>query len=86
MLIAQSHGTYDKTTYGPLIGMGAMYVMLLMQVNPLLGQVGGRLGPGNRDFFGPSKIASSRQASAIWGAMDLPASKALRTEPYRSYM
>jgi hypothetical protein len=30
-----------KTTYGPLIGMGAMYVMLLMQANPLLGQVGG---------------------------------------------
>jgi hypothetical protein len=24
------------------------------------------LGPGNRDFFGPCEMASSRQASAIW--------------------
>jgi hypothetical protein len=29
-----------KTTYGPLIDM-AVYVMLLMRENPLLGQVGG---------------------------------------------
>ncbi len=29
-----------KTTYGPLIDMG-MYVMLFMQANPLIGQVGG---------------------------------------------
>ncbi len=27
-------------------------------------------GRGNRDFFGPSEMASSRQASAIWGPKD----------------
>ena len=32
-----------KTTYGPLIDM-ALYVMLLMRENPLLGQVGGGWG------------------------------------------
>ncbi len=25
------------------------------------------LGPGDQDYFGPCKMASSRQASAIWG-------------------
>jgi hypothetical protein len=25
------------------------------------------LGPGNRDYFGPCEMASSRLASAIWG-------------------
>ncbi len=29
--------------------------------------MGGGLGPGNRDFFGPCEMASSRLASAIWG-------------------
>jgi hypothetical protein len=38
-----------------------------MWANPLRGQVGGGLGPGNRDFFGPCDIATSRQASAIRG-------------------
>ncbi len=38
-----------------------------MRANPLPEQVGGGLGPGNRDVFGPCEIASSRQASAIWG-------------------
>jgi hypothetical protein len=53
------------------------------------------LGPGNGDFFGFCEMASSRQASAIWGrkksrfpgpnplalaqVMDLLASKALHT-------
>ncbi len=41
-----------KTTYGPLIDT-ALYVMLLMRANPLLGQVGGGLGPGNLYFLGP---------------------------------
>jgi hypothetical protein len=58
------------------------------------------LGPDNHDFFVPCEMASSRQASAIWGpkklsfprpnpfplaqVMDLHASKALRTGPYQS--
>jgi hypothetical protein len=42
---------YIKTTYGPLIET-ALYLMLLMQADPLLGQVGGGLRPGNLDFFG----------------------------------
>jgi hypothetical protein len=25
------------------------------------------MGPGNQDFFGPCEMASSRQASVIWG-------------------
>jgi hypothetical protein len=36
------------------------------------------MGPGNGEFFGPCEMASSRQASAIWGpknVMYLPASK-----------
>jgi hypothetical protein len=59
---------------------------------------GRELGQGNQDFFGPCEMASSRQASAIWGpekfkisraplalahVMYLPASKALRTGPHR---
>ncbi len=58
------------------------------------------LGPGNQDFFGPCEMASSRQASAVWGpkklrfpwpnpltlalVMDFPASKALRKWLYQS--
>jgi hypothetical protein len=58
------------------------------------------LGPGNRDFFRPCGMASTRQASAIWGSknsrfpglnplplaqlMDLPALKALHTGLYKS--
>ncbi len=30
--------------------------MLLMRLHPLLGQVGGGLGPGNLDFFGPQMV------------------------------
>jgi hypothetical protein len=41
-----------KTTYGPLIDT-ALYIILLMRANPLLGQVEGGLGPGSLDFFGP---------------------------------
>jgi hypothetical protein len=57
-------------------------------------------GPGNQDCFGPCEMASSHQASAIWGlkksrfpgpnplpfaqVMDWPASKALRTGPCQS--
>jgi hypothetical protein len=29
--------------------------------------IGRGSGPGNRDFFGPCEMASSCQASAIWG-------------------
>jgi hypothetical protein len=28
------------------------------------------LGPGNREFFGPSEMASSREVSAIWGCIN----------------
>jgi hypothetical protein len=38
-----------------------------MRADTLQGQVGGGLGPGNRDFFEPWGMASSRKASAIWG-------------------
>jgi hypothetical protein len=41
--------------------------MLLMGANPLRGGKWEGLGPGNRDFFGPCEMASSRKASAIWG-------------------
>jgi hypothetical protein len=44
----------------------APYLMLLMRANPLRGQAGNGLGPGNQDFFGPREIAFSLQASAIW--------------------
>jgi hypothetical protein len=45
----------------------APYIMPLMRANPLQGHVGEGVGHRNRDFFGPCKMASSRQASAIWG-------------------
>ncbi len=41
---------YIKTTYGPLIDT-ALYDMILMQANPLLGQVEGGLALENLDFF-----------------------------------
>jgi hypothetical protein len=41
-----------KTTYGPLIDM-ALYVMLLMRENPLLGQVGGGWTLEISSFLGP---------------------------------
>jgi hypothetical protein len=41
-----------KTTHGPLIDT-ALYVMILMRANPLLGQV----GSGNLDCFGPQKVS-----------------------------
>jgi hypothetical protein len=45
--------------YGHKIYM-APYVMFMMRANPLRGQVEGGLGPGNRDFFGPCEMDSSR--------------------------
>jgi hypothetical protein len=33
---------------------GHVLIMFLIQANPLRGQVGGGLGPGNRDFLGPA--------------------------------
>jgi len=42
----------NKTTYGPLIDK-ALYVMLLMWANPLLGL---GLGPVGIDFFGPQMV------------------------------
>ncbi len=41
-----------KTTCRPLIDT-ALYVMLLMQANPLLGHRGRGLGPGHLNFLGP---------------------------------
>jgi hypothetical protein len=48
--------------YGPMI-YTVPYVMLLMRANPLRGQVGG----GWALDIEPCEMASSRQASAIWG-------------------
>ncbi len=47
------------TIYGPIIYM-ALHVMVLMWADPLRGQVGRGLGPGNRYFFGSCEMASSR--------------------------
>ncbi len=56
-------------------------VILLMRANPLRGQVGGGMGPGNLDFLGPVKWHRAvRRVS--FRDLDLPASKALRTEPF----
>ncbi len=41
-----------KTTYGPLIDM-ALYVMVLMQTNTLLGQLGGGWALKILTFLGP---------------------------------
>ncbi len=78
-----------KTTYGPLI-YTALYVMLLMQANPLLGKVGGGwaleistiLGP---KWHFPDNSMPCHRAQKITGpnplplalVMDLPTSKAL---------
>jgi hypothetical protein len=35
----------------------ASYEMVLMRADPLRGQVGGGLGPGNRALFGPFEMA-----------------------------
>ncbi len=43
--------------YGHMIYM-AMYVMFLMRANPLRGQEGGGLVPGNRDIFSLCEMAS----------------------------
>jgi hypothetical protein len=57
---------YKLAFYGPMI-YTAPYVMLLMRANPLRGQIGVGWAGGNRDFFGPSEMASSRQANGIRG-------------------
>jgi hypothetical protein len=45
-----------------------MYIMCLMREDPLRGQVGGGWALEIETFLGPVKMASSRQASAIWGS------------------
>jgi hypothetical protein len=45
-----------KTTYGPLIDT-ALYIMLLMRANPLLGQVGGGGSLEILTFLGHKKMA-----------------------------
>jgi hypothetical protein len=81
-----------KTAYGPLIDT-ALYLMLLMQPNPLLGQVGGGSGPGNLNIFGAiwlDSISQDPKQSQFPGplplglVMDLPASKGLSTGPHKS--
>jgi hypothetical protein len=64
LLCAGGTALYSVVIYEPMI-YTAPYVMLLMQANPI--QVGGGLGPGNRDFFGPCEMALNRQPSAIGG-------------------
>ncbi len=45
--------------YAPMI-YAAQCIMFWMRAYPLRGQVGGGLGPGNQEFFGPCEMASSR--------------------------
>ena len=52
-----------KTTYAPMI-YTALYIMFWMRAYPLLGQVGGGLGPGNLKFFG-LKMALTYRLHAI---------------------
>jgi hypothetical protein len=42
------------------------YAMFFMRADPLRGQVGGGLGPGNCNSYGAFEMALSRYASAIW--------------------
>ncbi len=57
---------FDLTAIcGPVI-YTAPYVMLLMRATSITRASGRGLGPGNRDFFGPCEMSSSRQASAVW--------------------
>ncbi len=65
----------ELAIYGPMI-YKALYLMLLMQVNPITRASGRGMHPRNRDFFGPCEMASSRQAGALAQVMDLAASKA----------
>jgi hypothetical protein len=59
----------------------APYVMLLMRANPLRGQVGVGWAQEIETFLGPVK--RHRAVRRVpFGDLDLPASKALRTEPY----
>jgi hypothetical protein len=89
-----------KTTYGPLVDT-ALYLILLMRANPLQGQGGGGWSLEIWTFLGPkwqspngSMPFHRAQKSQFPGlnplplalVMDLPASKALRTGPYESYV
>jgi hypothetical protein len=47
------------TIYAPMI-YRAPCIMFWVRAYPLLGQVGGGLGPGIREFFGSCEMASSR--------------------------
>jgi hypothetical protein len=63
-----------------------------MRANPFLGHFGKGLGPGNLNLFGLDTISQGPKKSRFPGpsplplalVMDLLASKALRTEPYKS--
>ncbi len=90
-----------ETTYGPLIDT-ALYVMLLMRANFITLASGRGLVPGNLNFFGPQMalpklhdaITQFLKKSRFQGpnplplalVMDLPASKALCTGPYKSWV
>ncbi len=54
------------TIYAPMI-YTAPCIMLWMRAYPLRGEVGGGWALEFSSFFGPCKMASSRQVSAIWG-------------------
>ncbi len=53
-------------SYGPMIYTGPVR-NAFDAGKSITGASGWGLGPGNRDFFGPCEMASSRLASAIWG-------------------
>ncbi len=85
------YGTYDL--YSPICNT--------FDAGKSITRASGRgLSPGNRDFFGPCEMASSRYAHAVWGSkksrfpgpnplplaqvVDLPTPKALHTGLYQS--
>jgi hypothetical protein len=51
---ALAAGAYTKAIYAPMI-YTALYIMVLMQAGPLLGQVGGDFALEIETFLGPVK-------------------------------
>ncbi len=52
--------TFDFTIYAPMI-YTAPWIMFWMRAYPLRGEVGGGLGPGIPEFFGPCEMGTSRR-------------------------
>jgi hypothetical protein len=56
----------DVAIYAPMT-YTSLCVMLLMRAASITRASGRGLGPGNRDFFGPCEMASSRKVRVILG-------------------